>query len=203
MLRKSQSVPQRPEVDDEHTMIGNSQELAAKSMSVVDERAVAMRPSSNVVRRTGPVVVQPVAPEAEVQTALVDEDDAFAPWEDAQQRTAPDSPPEVVAALKEPAAQPLPFIQPVSPPPPHAPPPWIAAPMPMAISMPVSRPVAVAQPRADVIAPARRSRTIVILSILVIALLVGVVVGYRRIVSLENELAATKAALDTANARTR
>ncbi len=127
MLQSTRSASDEPDAHDERTVIGNSQELAARSMSIPDDHPVASRASSNVVRRTDPSPVVPAPPvPADVRTNLVDEDDAFAPWDDAQQRTAPQGPPdELVDAL------------------------------------------------------------------------------HRRIISLENELAATKAALDEANGRAR
>jgi hypothetical protein len=198
MLHKSRSPS---EVDEERTMIGNSQELAARSMSVPDDRQVATRASSNLVPRTGPSPIVPAPPV--LPADVVDEDDAFAPWDDAQQRTAPQGPPdELVAALKEPTAHP--GWPPPSPPSP--PPRMLDAPMPMPMPMPMPVPMQMpmlVQPHVAPNAHAPRSRVTVILVAVIVALLIGGVVGYRRILSLERELAATRSALDAANARAR
>jgi hypothetical protein len=101
MVRRAKSEPAPEFEDDEHTMIGNSEELAARSMSVPDAPP-APRASSNIIRRTGPMRAPsepaPASP-ADVVELEPDEDDAFAPWDDAGQRTSPQSPDQLVAAL--------------------------------------------------------------------------------------------------------
>ena len=182
MVRQAKSEPTAEFEDDEHTMIGNSQELAARSMSVPDAPP-APRASSNIIRRTGAVMpVRPTSePPPESDVIDLDEDAAFAPWDDAGQRTSPQSQDQLVAALK--AAAPPERIEGTSVETPPTGLPNIEAQADVA-----SSPIGVMQ---SPIAKPSRLKADRIIAIVAVALLVTVMaLGYRRISALENELAA-------------
>ncbi|MBA2541503.1 MAG: hypothetical protein H0V17_17810, partial [Deltaproteobacteria bacterium] len=206
MVRRAKSEPALNEFDDdEHTMIGNSQELAERSMKVPDE-APAPRASSNIIRRTGPVMVVRAAsepapvPALGIQTEVVqeldvdeldvDEDAAFAPWDGMGQRTSPQSANELVAALEEVVPKSLPDV---------AVPSSIAT---ARVDGVVRAPVEAPQPRVEARVPAPivmvppvdiasqgrlRIDRIVAIAVAVV-LIVVIAFGYRRISALEDEL---------------
>jgi len=192
MVRRAKSDPAQDFENDEHTMIGNSQELAARSMSVPDAPP-APRASNNIIRRTGVVTVARPTSEPPATSDVVeltpDEDDAFAPWDDAGQRTSPQSADQLRAALEEAApSTPAQREAPIEAPKTQVSPeelPWVEASL---VSPVVAKPSTLRVER--------------IIAIVAVALLIGVIaLGYRRISALEDELAATKSALDAASSR--
>ena len=209
MVRRAKSEPAVEFEDDEHTMIGNSEELAARSMSVPDAPP-APRASSNIIRRTGAVRAtsepSPVASQADV-IELEPDDDAFAQWDDAGQRTSPQSPDQLLAALK--GVTPATVTNPETPArvevtprvAPQAVEAKIKGGQTPAVEASLRSPLVMMPPSVEV-TKGTTLRVDRIVGIVAIALLIGVIVlAYRRISSLEDELAATKAALDAATDR--
>ena len=212
---------------DDQTMIGNSEELAAKSMLVPDPHAPTVaRASTNVIRRTGPTLsVRPPSDLAAIAEGTkdqpIDDDDAFAPWDDNAQQTAPQAPEQLRAALKQDGAITAPIVAPlpnaptapampvVAPLPPVVPPiapqllplpapaptgPIVVVPPVMQLDRPMIVQPAPAPPEP---VPVKGYRWDRIAFLMVIVALVGMcVAGYLRITALQDELARTKAALD-------
>ena len=191
VLRQTRAVaeaePHREFEDDQYTRQAAVPELARESAVRKTAAHVIVRPTRPVVRAVGS------SNELDAK-AIVDEDAAFAPWDESS-APAPAAVPEVVA-MPEPAAAPEPELVTA------AEPELVTAAEPELVTAAEPELVEASPVPAIVPVVAARRRWAPIAWIVVgLAISFAGTLGYLRITDLEQELARTKTALDAANAR--